>query len=373
MDDRVELLKKQIDELGYDIYVDSYPMSLGELSSLYKDGDINLKADYQRVFKWSDIQKTRLIESFLLELPIPPIFLYQDENALWEVVDGIQRLSTVFEFLGDLKNTKGEKKPELTLVEAPKLTYLEGLKFSDFSNELKRTFKKCKLDLIIISKKSKKDIKLEVFRRLNGFGTTLNKQELRNALALLLNPNLFEFIENMSNNETFLKCFPFKNDELKDKKNYEYFIRYLTLYENKTLISYKGKKTSDATIDDLFDSVVENIANDKKINLYEIQINFIKTFELLYSIIGECVFKKYSHKTEKFQGRISESIFEMIIPGVSSNLDYYKEHGTELVEKIKNISLRDSLYTKALATNPKPIERMKRLYKVSLEYFAPND
>lgn len=367
MNNRAELLRKQIDELGYDIYVDSYPMSLGELNSLYKDGDINLKADYQRVFKWSDIQKTRLIESFLLGLPIPPIFLYQDENALWEVVDGIQRLSTVFEFFGNLKKPDGEYEEELTLVSAPKLTYLEGLKYSDFSDELKRSFKKCKLDLIIISKKSKKDIKLEVFRRLNGFGTTLNKQELRNALTLLLNPSLFEFIEKMTENKTFLKCFPFNKNEIKDKKQYEYFVRYLTLYENKTLASYKIDKSS--TIDDLFDKVIENIANGKSFNLYDVEINFIKTFELLYSTIGEDVFKKYSHDNNRFQGRISESIFEMIIPGVSRNVEYYMNNPKMLEEKIKNISLKDSLYTKALSTNPKAIDRMKRLYKASLEYF----
>lgn len=373
MESNIELLKKQIDELSYDIYVDAYPMSLGELSSLYSDGDINLKADYQRVFKWTDIQRTRFIESLLLGLPIPPIFLYQDENALWEVVDGIQRLSTVFEFLGQLKDSKDKCLPELTLVSAPKLTHLEGLRFSDLSNDIKRAFKKCKLDLIIISKKSKKDIKLEVFRRLNGFGTTLNNQELRNALALLLNPNLFEFIENMSNNSVFLKCLPFKNDELKDKKHYEYFIRYLTLYENKTLISFKGKKSSESTIDDLFDDVIENVANDKNFNGYEVQINFVKTFDILYSTIGENVFKKYNHANNKFQGRISESIFEMIIPGVSKNIDYYTSNPTHLIEKIKNISLSDSLYTNALSTNPKAVDRMNRLYKISLEYFKPNE
>ncbi len=373
MDERVELLKKQIDDLSYDIYVDDYPMSISELSSLYSEGDINLKADYQRVFKWTDVQKTRFIESLLLELPIPPIFLYQDENALWEVVDGIQRLSTIFEFLGQLKNSNDDILPELTLVSAPKLTYLEGLKFSDLSNDIKRTFKKCKLDLIIISKKSKKDIKLEVFRRLNGFGTTLNKQELRNALALLLDPGLFDFIDKMSNNQAFLNCLPFKNHEIKDKKHYEYFVRYLTLYENNTLISFKGKKSSESTLDDLFDSVIENISNKKDFNIYEVQMNFVKTFELLYSEIGENVFKKYNHTSGKFQGRISESIFEMIIPGVSANIEYYSKNPSELMEKIKNISLNDSLYSNALSTNPKAVDRMNRLYIISLEYFKANE
>ena len=280
--EKVELLQKQIDDLSYDIYVDAYPMSISELISLYDDGDINLKAEYQRVFKWSNEQKTRFIESILLGLPIPPIFLYQDEHALWEVVDGIQRLSTIFEFVGKLKESNGNKKDSLKLTSAPKLTNLKDLTYDDFTKELQRSFKKCKLDLIIISKKSKKDIKLEVFRRLNGFGTKLNSQELRNALTLLLSPDLFNFIDNMSNTEIFLNCLPFKNKgkesckEIKDKKHYEFFIRYLTLYEKNTLLDFLPN--ADGNLDDLFDKVIENISNNSNFNKYDVQINFVKTF-----------------------------------------------------------------------------------------------
>ncbi|NOW92372.1 hypothetical protein BCD91_004395 [Clostridium beijerinckii] len=368
--DEIELLKRQINDLSYDIYVDAYPMSLSELISFYNDGDINLKAEYQRVFKWTKEQKTRFIESLLLGLPIPSIFLYQDENALWEVVDGIQRLSTIFEFVGVLKNSNDELFTKLELTSAPKLTHLEGLTYDDFPIDLQRTFKKLKLDLIIISKKSKKDIKLEVFRRLNGFGTKLNRQELRNALALLLDPNLFKFIDTMSNNKDFLKCFPFKGSEFEDKKHYEYFIRYLTLYETEKLVSFKS--TSN-TIDDLFDEVIELIASNKLFNNYEVQINFVKTFELLYSSLGDSVFKKYDAKTNKFTGKISESIFEVIVPGVSEHLDYYSKNIPVLINKIKDLHLENSVYKKATATNPKAIDRMKRLLSVSLEYFNPNE
>ncbi|CEN31007.1 hypothetical protein DUF262 [[Clostridium] sordellii] len=373
--EEIELLKKQIDDLSYDIYVDSYPMSLSELISFYKDNDINLKADYQRVFKWSNEQKTKFIESLLLGLPIPPIFLYQDDKALWEVVDGIQRLSTVFEFVGILKDSNDEVLPPLTLTSAPKLTHLETLKFSDFPVELQRTFKKCKLDLIIISKKGKKDIKLEVFRRLNGFGTKLNNQELRNALSLLLDPNLFKFIEKMSNNELFLNCFPFKGDEKKDKKHYEYFIRYITLYEINTLKNFKNlvPSYSKATIDDLFDKVIESIANNSEFNLFDTQLNFIKTFSLLSETLGGNAFKKYNHDRDKFSGKISESIFEAIVPGVSKYIEYYSHDHDLLIQKIKNLHLPNSQYKTIMAPNPRAVDRMSKLLNLSLEYFNPHE
>ncbi|WP_404988404.1 DUF262 domain-containing protein [Clostridium culturomicium] len=370
---QVELLKKQINDLSYDIYVDAYPISIGELHSLYKEGDINLKAEYQRVFKWSPEQKTKFIESLLLELPIPPIFLYQDENALWEVVDGIQRLSTIFEFLGCLQDEQGNTTSELILTSAPKLTYLENLKYNDFSIDLKRTFKKSKLDLIIISKKSKKDIKLEVFRRLNGFGTKLNRQELRNALALLLKPDLFKFIEAMSNTSSFLNCLPLKSPEIDNKKHYEYFIRFLTVVEKSTLFDFIQTNRSSGLLDDLFDKTIENIATNINFNTYKLQINFIKTFELLDSTIGEDVFKKYDHSTHKHKGRISESLFEMITPGVYKYHDYYSNNPDELIKKIQDIPLKDGIYSKTMSTNPRAIDRMKQLVNISEEYFAPNE
>lgn len=369
---QVDLLKKQINDLSYDIYVDAYPMSLGELQSLYNDGDINLKAEYQRVFKWTPEQRTKFIESILLELPIPPIFLYQDESALWEVVDGIQRLSTIFEFLGCLKNEQNELVPGLQLSSAPKLTHLEGLHFSDFPDDLKRAFKKSKLDLIIISKKSKKDIKLEVFRRLNGFGTTLNRQELRNALALLLKPELFKFIDTLSNHEDFLACLPLKDTELNDKKHYEYFIRFLTVIEKNTLFEFIQKNRSAGLLDDLFDKVIENISNNQNFDEHNVQINFIKTFNLLHTVVGKNVFKKFNHTNQKHQGKLSESIFEMIVPGVYKYHTYYVNHKDELIEKIQNISLDNSLYLETMSPNPRAVDRMKQLVGCSEDYFAPN-
>lgn len=370
---KIDLLKKQIDEQKYDIYVDSYPMSLIELINLYKEKDINLKADYQRVFKWTTDQKTKFIESLFLGLPIPSIFLYQDENALWEVVDGIQRLSTIFEFTGVLRkgNNTDETFMPLKLTEAPKLSYLEGLTYDDFSKELQREFKKFKLQLIIISKKSDQDVKLEVFRRLNGFGTKLNNQELRNALTLLLSNEYFNFIERLSNYQQFLGCFNFNDDQLRDKKHWEYIVRYLTLREEIILRDFSTK--GDPKIDDLFDKSIIEIIKSNKFNLYKEEVIFKKVFNLLFEILGNNAFKKYYAKDGKFKNQIRESIFEVIIPGLSINIDYYIKHKNLLEIKVKELYVNDSKFEKCLAPNPKAIDRMKKLLQISKEHFSINE
>ena len=78
-------------------------MSIGELISMYKEEEIIINPDFQRAFRWSITQQTRLIESILIGVPIPSIFVFQNEDGKWEVVDGVQRLSSIFQFVGVLK------------------------------------------------------------------------------------------------------------------------------------------------------------------------------------------------------------------------------------------------------------------------------
>ena len=86
-----------------DISTDGYPMSIGELINLYKDGELDIHPEFQRFFRWTPTQRTKLIESILLGIPIPSIFVSQRKDGVWDVVDGLQRLSTIFEFIGILK------------------------------------------------------------------------------------------------------------------------------------------------------------------------------------------------------------------------------------------------------------------------------
>src|SRR5262245_7526250 len=108
-------LESQVDSRRKQIHTDRLSMSIGELEALYGRGELDIHPKFQRVLRWSNTQKTRLIESLLLRIPMPPIFVAQDENGNWDVVDGVQRLGTCFEFLGILKDEKGADVPSLEL------------------------------------------------------------------------------------------------------------------------------------------------------------------------------------------------------------------------------------------------------------------
>ena len=77
------------------VVTDGYEMSLGEIINLYKDEELVIDPVFQRLYRWDDERKTRFIESLILGIPVPPIFVYQRDNGVWELIDGLQRLSTV--------------------------------------------------------------------------------------------------------------------------------------------------------------------------------------------------------------------------------------------------------------------------------------
>ena len=97
-------LQQILDDAKKAVKTDSYPMSIGELAGMYERGEIVLRPEYQRYFRWTEAQKSKLIESILIGLPLPSVFVSQDDEGNWEVVDGMQRLSTIFDFMGILKS-----------------------------------------------------------------------------------------------------------------------------------------------------------------------------------------------------------------------------------------------------------------------------
>ncbi|MFT3886322.1 MAG: DUF262 domain-containing protein [Flavobacteriales bacterium] len=121
-----EALQKEIDKARGDIRTDGYSMSIGEWASMYEKGELDIHPEFQRFFRWTNIQKSRLIESILLGIPIPQIFVSQRKDGIWDVVDGLQRLSTIFQLLGILKGENGAIESPLTLEGTSYLPKLHG-------------------------------------------------------------------------------------------------------------------------------------------------------------------------------------------------------------------------------------------------------
>ena len=93
-------IQQEIADARQKIVKDGFDMSIGELIRIYEKKELIINPVYQRSFRWDESRKTRFIESLILGIPIPPIFVFTDEDGRWELIDGLQRLSTMFQFAG---------------------------------------------------------------------------------------------------------------------------------------------------------------------------------------------------------------------------------------------------------------------------------
>ncbi|MDD4331635.1 MAG: DUF262 domain-containing protein, partial [Methanosarcinaceae archaeon] len=159
---------------------DRLDMSFGEIMSMYERDEIIINPDFQRLFRWSIPQQTRFIESLLLGIPIPPIFVAEDKNGKWELVDGLQRVSTVLSFFGILKTSS--EKNKWTLSKGELIEYLENYNCDTIPLKINLNIKRAICRIEIVKWNSKMDMRYELFNRLNTGGSPLTEQEIRNCI-----------------------------------------------------------------------------------------------------------------------------------------------------------------------------------------------
>jgi len=181
---------EEIDEaigVSHEIYAHPLNPDVSTFYQQWKDGDLIVNPEFQRKFVWDIKKASQLIESILLRIPIPSIYVSESETERFEVIDGQQRLSSIFYFLDgkfpqiDIK-TKEKKIIDFKLTG---LTSLKDLNHETYSGLEKIDQKKIRnypLNIVVIEKKSKPDIKFEMFGRINRGSMPLNDQEIRNCV-----------------------------------------------------------------------------------------------------------------------------------------------------------------------------------------------
>lgn len=138
-------LKEELETNIKNINTKYLVMSLREIMSMFEDEELKINPIYQRGFRWDTQQKTFLIESLILNFPLPPIFVYQREDGVWELVDGLQRVSTILEFFNKLPEDLINSANKLTKLEKGKfLTKLEGKKPEELHEEIKEVILRLK-------------------------------------------------------------------------------------------------------------------------------------------------------------------------------------------------------------------------------------
>lgn len=333
-------LVEEVSLRAKEIHTDGYPMSIGEIASLYKDGELDIHPEFQRIFRWSIVQKSKLVESIFLGIPIPSVFVSQRDDGVWDVVDGLQRLSTIFEFMGILKDEKGEVMSKSKLVATEYLPSLADKLWEsadpneDIGNTLRIEFKRVKLDIKIVKKQSDKNIKYELFQRINTLGTSLSDQEVRNCLLIMVNKDFYNWIKDLSNHESFLACISLADRLIDEQYHIELALRFF-IYKNISLHEIKG-------VEDLADFVTkkmlhysdpQNFDKEKEAEVFK------KTFDFIFGNLEDDAFKRFNPTKNRFEGKFLLSAFECIGVGIGKNIEgnSVERQKLKVVEKAKSI------------------------------------
>ncbi|MEL6762270.1 MAG: DUF262 domain-containing protein, partial [Cyanobacteria bacterium J06607_6] len=194
------------------------------LVSWVNRGKLNLQPDFQRNFVWNSGKASRLVESLLLAIPIPVIYVAEEANRTYSVVDGQQRLTSICAFInGAFPNGQKFKLSGLQV-----LKDLNRKAFTDLPVELQEEMLNFILRLIVIEKDSDPDVKFEVFERLNLGAEKLNDQEVRNCVY---RGNYNELLRSLAQNEFLLRILQSKepHSRMADR---QLVLRFFALWRN---------------------------------------------------------------------------------------------------------------------------------------------
>ena len=192
-------LSRQLSEQKRRVDFKTFDFSVKEIIAMVNEGIINIAPDFQRKFRWDIERQSQLIESIYLGIPIPSLFMATTSNNRWEVIDGVQRISTIVHYAADLGSVargKSNQHDYLRIKGLEKLTELNDSIFKDVPFDLRLDFLLKPIKIITLSDKSDELVRFDLFQRLNTGGLILTDQEIRNCVYM---GSFSNFIKRLSN------------------------------------------------------------------------------------------------------------------------------------------------------------------------------
>ncbi|QTA90293.1 DUF262 domain-containing protein [Desulfonema magnum] len=365
-------LQDEIKKAKKEIVSDGYDMSVGEIISLYKDEEIIINPDFQRLFRWKEEQKTKFIESLLLGIPIPPIFVFQNEDGIWELIDGLQRLSTIFEFVGILRLAEEKTASPISLEGTRFLPSLAG-KYWDSTSDQEDNgigkanqfqIRRARIRVEILKSESDPFAKYELFQRLNTGGTKLSEQEVRNCITVMLNKGFYEWLRDCASDPGFITTVSQTERAAKRQMLMELALRFF-IFRN---IPYNGK----LNVRDYLDNALVKIATDPSFSKKDEGSIFYRTFALFDRSLGEKAFKLWDGSD--FKGKSLMSLFEVMAIGVSKNIDQIEQMTQDEQDEFireKSKALLDNKTFQKYKTNVSGSARLAHLLPIAEAFLKP--
>jgi hypothetical protein len=240
-----------------------------------KNKELEFDSSFQRkAGLWSKKQKSQLIESILLRIPLPAFYFDASDDDKWLIIDGLQRISTLKEFVVD---------ESFVLTGMEFLSDLDGLKYSELPRALQRRIEETNINAYLVNPSTPKNVKFNIFKRINTGGLVLEPQEIRNALY---QGQATKFIQALSQTQNFITATDgsIKTDRMLDR---EFCLRYVA-FTQLSLDEYNGN------LDDFLNSAMDYLSKLTENELSEIMLKFQKVMDICKTIFEKNTFRKIS-------------------------------------------------------------------------------
>jgi len=317
-----------------------YP--LNTIAGMVASSDYELNPEFQRRHRWSDQKQSRLIESFIMNVPVPPVFLYEAEYSHFEVMDGLQRLSAIAAFYND----------ELELCGLQEWPELNGRRYSGLPRQVRRGVDRRYLSSIILLRETAKNpleaerLKQLVFERINSGGEALKDQESRNAIY---NGPLNRLCIQLSRNKYLCRTWDIPEpteEELAGGQVADAAIaneRFRTMADVELVLRFfahrQRRRVGAGALNIYLDRYLQQGNLFPQRTLDDLASLFAQTISLVYETLGGAAFWlwRYRHGKWAWLERPTTSAFDAIMAVFSQNL----QHRSELLA-------RRELFTEAL-------------------------
>lgn len=348
----IEQIEEEILRLRNNLKTDRLDMSFGEIMNLYQEDVLIIQPEYQRAYRWSEEQKTKFIESILLGIPIPPIFVAEDTEGKWELVDGLQRISTILSFFGLLKNDiKNKNNFKLTTSDLIN-DILDGIDITTLPLKLKLTIQRAVCRVEILRWDSQTDMRYQLFNRLNTGSSPLAPQEIRNCVFTGLFNSL---LQELAQNSDFNKLINPTQKQIDEMFLEELVLRFFAFKDN------FNDLVVEKSIQDFLSTYMKSI-NNEKVNIASYREDFLKVMKFLSD---DCFdFKIFRARN----GLFTPNIYDTVMIMSHKFFEKYKTNPINFKSKIDLLE-SDIDYKEASGSSTYASQRMKKKIEVAEKIF----
>lgn len=279
-----------------------------DLNSDYTNQELDPRPSFQRGYVWDLAKASRLIESVLLNVPLPLIYTAEEADSNKEVViDGQQRLLTLFGFIkGEFpRNGRPFRLKHLKI-----LSDLNGKLFNDLDDPYRTKILRYDMTIIKIGSSSDPNVKFEIFERLNSGSVSLNPQELRNCIY---RGRFNDLLRELTQYPSFRKAIA-SETLLERMLDAELVLRFLAFYE-RTYLNFPGGIKS--FLNDFMNDYCKHISPEKQRRFTDV---FKQASDLVFSVFGENSFRRYSPGTERsadgrWERTVNRALYDIVMWG----------------------------------------------------------